>query len=391
MAPISGTLATQSETASKRPDIADLRLLEKSAARFLGLLTDSKRRIRRLKNSKYEVQERRPRGTVTQIDNGGGYNNSATTLTLDSNTHLTVGDYLYLPASSEMIKVTAVDSGGTDITVVRGVGTTAATMSDDAYVVRLARGAEEGYTIGSSFITGTTQVTNYAGIITTPVSWTNLELQEWSYLGKGQKESRMMADREAMAIEHLKDIERMLLVSEKSTATSSSKVTRTTEGLIPSCVTYRTDHGGAADITHAEYRADFVTNLFRNGDSMEKVGFHSLAALEIVEGFGLGLNQYFPDEKKEHELGFPVTKYRTSKGYIDIIHHPLMDDLTTYTDEAVIGYDQKQVRLALLEDTKYNENMQPRNEKRRLDEWCTIVGLEVTYEETLVYVYDMAA
>lgn len=387
---IRAVVTTQSETASVKPDIAKLRLLEESAARYLGFLTRAKKNIRNVNNGEYKVQERRPRAAVTQINNGGGYNSSATDLVVDDSTFWTAGDLGYLPASGEMVLVGAVTVGTHTLTVTRGVGTTAATIADDAYILRYSRMAEEGYTVGESWVTSTTQVTNYAGIISTPVEWTRYQLKEWSYLGKGEKDNRMAADQEAMAIEHLKDCEKHILLSNKFQSVSSSKATRGTEGLIPTCVTNVYNHGGAADVTHAEFRANIIRPLHNVTGHPEKTMLASNIALELMEGFGLGLNRYYPDEKMSHELGFPVTKYRTSRGYVNIAHHPIFDEMTTYLDEALVAYDENFVQLAILEDTKYEEDLSPKNKKTHLDEWNSCIGTSISYEEAIVFADDLA-
>lgn len=388
--PITGVVASQSDTTLKKPDIGRLRLLEPSATRFLAFSTRGRKKIRRIKNGKYEVQERRPRVTATAINKSGGYSSSDTELILDAVAHITVGDLLYAPATNQQMRVTAVDDGTYTVTVDRNVGSTPASLADDAVILRISRTEREGYTIGDSFVTGIDQVTNYAGIITTPIEFTNVETKEWSYASKDQMQSSMDDHREAMMIEHLKDVERHLLASVKYQGTSDGKTIRHTSGLIPSCVTYRNNHGGAADQTHTEFRADVVTPMFAASGGSEKVMFASNQSLSIIEGYGLGNNYYHPDEKAEHDLGFPVMSYRTSRGKISITHHPMFDEMTNYLDEAVFGYDPMYVGIAVFQDTKHNPNMQPRNRKTMLEEWETIIGTNIEFEECLVFNYNMA-
>jgi hypothetical protein len=246
----------------------------------------------------------------------------------------------------------------------------------------------EGYTVGASYITDTIQTTNYPSTISTPVEWTNLQLKEWSYLGKGFKENRMRADKKAMAIEHLKEIEKHILFSYKSKVTDADgKNLYFTNGILASIQTNVHNHGGAADMTEDEFIENVVEPLFRVGDSTKKMMAMSSRCLSIMESWGRENLRF--EEKMEHTMGFPVGRYRTTRGEIKVFHHPMLDVVPEeYISESVIGFDLSFLRLAMVEDTKYNPDLQLPNQKVKLDEWSTIIGLDVEYEETMVHSYD---
>jgi hypothetical protein len=81
-------------------------------------------------NVRFEWYEKTLRAKANQINNAAGYNNTATSLTVDNGFVFQVRDLVLVPRTGEIMLVTAVTS--TSITVVRGVaGTTAAALVDN--------------------------------------------------------------------------------------------------------------------------------------------------------------------------------------------------------------------------------------------------------------------
>jgi len=375
------------ETGSRVPDIHKLTLLESSAARFTRLLTMLRKDVRRLISPEYKVQERRPRGQVTRVNNGAGYAAGDTSIVVDDSTIFSLGDIIEFCRAREMGRITDINYSTHTLTVTRGVGSTAASLNDDDYVLRIARVENEGYTVGASFVTDTTQVTNYVSCISTPVEWTNYQAKEASYLSTSQKESRMKADEMAMAIEHLREIDRQLLFSRKSKTTDgNSKNLYTTQGLFPSLTTNAYNHSGGAAITEAQWSRSILEPAWAANDSPEKYVLCANKVLSELEAFGR--DKYRTMDNDSQTAGFEIVAYRTTRGTVKIVHCPHFDAVNFYNEGGVVA-DFKFLRLAIFEDTRYEKDLQPKNIKAVQNEWCTAVGLDIEYEEAHVSFIDV--
>ena len=387
-----GPIATGVETASNVPDIYKLALLEDSAARFLRVLVEVKKSYRKLKSHTYLTQERRPRGSYTRINNGAGYTSADLTFTLDAVADFSTGDTILIPRTQDQLRIDSVDYTGLTITVDgRGNrGTTAVAILDNDYVMRISRNMAEGYTTPASWVTDTTQKTNYAECINTPVEWTDQQQDTASYLSADQNGNRLKADLKAMAIEHLKDIERALLFHFKSTSTDSNgKKLLITDGLIPSIDTFVYDHSGGVQITEAQYQSLVLEKAYRKSPTNKKYGYTSNKFLGVLDQYGTGKQalEYLAGESTT--LGFAVSAYRTSRGIVKILHHPMLDDVPYYYDESQVIADMAWIRLAMMQDTKYRPNIQNAKDHVRLDEWETKLGLDMEYEECHVFARDL--
>ena len=380
-----GPIATGMETTSRVPYVSKLALLEPSAARFLVLLTKLKGKTEPIFSTDYKVQERRPRGQSTTVLAGGALS-GATDINLTATSHLSVGDLIVVPARSYMARVTAINSA-TNVSVTPNVGTSASALTAADAVLRVARVENEGYTVGQSYVTDTTQTTNYISTISTPVEWTNYQAKDASYVAPDQKASRIADDEEAAAIEHMREIDRQLLFSYKSKTTDgNNRNLLTTNGMIPSIVTNTYDHSGSAVITESQFNQYIAEPTWRNnGASSEKYCLAANKVLTIFEGFGIGRLQF--QEVKSRALGFEISAYRTTRGTLNITHCPHFD--VSYYDESLLIVDPNFVRLAILQDTEYNKDLQPKNVKTKLNEWSTMLGLWMVYEEAHMTARDL--
>jgi len=105
----------------------------------------------------------------TMINDGSGYNTSATTLTVDDGDIFRVGDLVRPDASDEIMQVTAQTS--TTITVVRGYGSTsAASLVDDQVLTVIGHAALEGDDAAAPMSQLRSRLENYSQIFTETVS-----------------------------------------------------------------------------------------------------------------------------------------------------------------------------------------------------------------------------
>ena len=82
-----------------------------------------------------------------------------------------------------------------------------------------------------------------------------------------------------------------------------------------------------------------------------------------------------------------ASAYRTTRGTLNITHCPHFD--VSYYDESLLIVDPNFVRLAILQDTEYNKDLQPKNVKTKLNEWSTMLGLWMVYEEAHMTARDL--
>ena len=381
-----GAMATGMETASNKPYVCRLVDMEPEAARFLTLLTKAKGETEKLPAMEFTQQERRPRGQSTTLGATGSATAAAQQLTFASTSHLSVGDLIFIPARSYQARVQSVDSATLATVQAADATSIAATPTNADAVLRVSRVMNEGYTVGTSYLTDTTQTVNYASIISTPVEWTDIQTKTQSYLG-GDRVSRVAKDEKAMMIEHLRDVDRQLWFSVKSKTTDgNSRNLYTTNGMLNQISTNVYDHTGSAVITEAQFNQSIVEPSWRNnGSSTSKWLFAANKTLTIFEGFGIGRLQF--QEVKSRELGFDISGYKTTRGSLLITHCPHFD--VSYYDESLVIVDPNFVKLGIFQDTEYQKDLQPKNVKTTLNEWSTIVGLYMVYEEAHLKARDL--
>lgn len=379
---ISGTITTGAVTTAESwshvPEIAKLALMEPDQARLAVLYFKMKRKVRRVHNAEYDVQERRPRTRYTTVT--GAHNDSVTTITVGTTVFFTKGDYAICPSTGETFHVAAVASGTTLTVAARGtVGGAAVALVGGEYFVRIARHMGEAFTAGTSFITGTDKVTNYAGIISTPIQWSKTQLKTWSQLSDNQMSARKEADREAMSIEHIRELDYDLLLSKKASYTDvDGNLCRFTNGAFSVISTNKYTHTSAQPVTEETFSQYVIQPAFKNGSPVDKWGITSIKFLGTMEQWGK--DRLRPNDNLSQKLGFEVMEYRNSVGKVNIIHHPGLD--VPYYEDSFGLLDLRWTGIALLRDTELQEGIQNPKDDVVLDQWLTEAGFSYQYEET---------
>lgn len=386
MAPIIGTIQKGSDPTSKVPDIGRLQLLQKSAARWTRLLTKVRRRVRKPHNFEFQTQESRPRGVQTTINHGGGYNSGDTVWRVTNSRVFSVGDQLINGRTGHTVQIESIDYVNHDLSIEHL--TNAASVNNGDYISRVANTAAEGYTVGPGYMVETSRITNYVQTVTTPIEWTDMEMEEWSYLSEDQRQARMDIDRERMAIEHIKDVNRALLLSRKHTGVDSDGNTiYFCNGLWYSITSREYDHSGGSAITETQFLRNVVEPVFLNaGDSTEKWALCSRKALTEIAGFGRDKLRFL--QKESQTLGFNVTAYSDGSGEINLVHEPNFDE-HNFWSEAMVVTDLNYIQLALKKDTEHRTELQNRKDSVSLEEWRTRVSLDMAFEECMIRVRDL--
>ncbi len=390
MPPTTGTILLQSDTQSRVPDIARLQRLQKSAARFTKLLTKVRKRIRRVHNFEFQIQERRPRGTQTTVNHGGGYLSTDTSLVVADASFMVAGDTLVIPRTGEQIYCNEVDQNTNTLDVQRAAGTSgdgAHAINNGDYIIRTGNTAAEAYTVKNSWVTEVTRGTNFVETVTTPIEWSDHTILEWSYYSDEQRQNRIDADREDKAIEHLKDVNRRLLLGRKGMGLDSDNKTLYFMNGLWYSIDALYDHSGGQPITETQFTQDIVEPVFINAsDTVQKWALCSRKALTEAER--MGRDRLRINDKMTGALGFTVTSYMNGAGTIELIHEPNFDE-STYHAEAMTVTDLDYVQFVLMKDMEHRQDLEVAKTDVQLEEWRTRCSLEVTFQEVMINARDL--
>jgi hypothetical protein len=122
-----------------------------------------------VRNTRHDWLEDKLNPATTLVNNGAGYNTSATTFTVDDGTVFRAGDLVQASGSAEVMQVASQTS--TTVTVTRAYGgTTAAALTDNQELRILGHASLEGEDAANSTQQVRTQQTNYTQIFTETVS-----------------------------------------------------------------------------------------------------------------------------------------------------------------------------------------------------------------------------
>ncbi len=283
----------------------------------------------------------------------------------------TKGDIILNYRTGERMKVASV-SGTTTITANRSVGTTPATagvIGDGLYIVGNAN--EENATARNVNTTLKTKQTNYTQIFRTSISVSGSQAATADY-----GEAELPYQRRKKGIEHLLDIERAFMFSEKNDGTGSNSLPeRTTGGLlefIEGGSSYVQDQGGV--LTAPDFDT-FLREGFTYGDSTKLLlcGGPVLSAInEIARG-------QVQTKTGDTTYGLKITEWQSPHGIVNIVRHPfLVQDFAGYA----FLLDMNSFRYRYLSangvsrDTKLNLNIQANGTDGIVDEYLTECGLE---------------
>lgn len=224
-------------------------------------------------NPKYSWQEDRLNArfdTLTAEKTSG-----ETVLPITTETMWAGDDLMYNPRTTELVRV--VSRAAANVTVVRGVGSTAATIKTTDELMRVGSAAEEGAADKAAKSRNPTEVFNYTQIFREPIDATGTMLAT-----KNRTKPRDW-DRAVnhAGIEHAKDIEYAAMLGRPSLSTSGTNPRRTTGGFNYFATQNITDVGG--EMTETEFW-NALTPTFRYGSS-KKLLLASQAFISIITGY----------------------------------------------------------------------------------------------------------
>lgn len=285
----------------------------------------------------------------------------------------TPGDVILNARTGERMKVLTI-SGTTTITVSRSVGTTpaaAGVIGDGLYIIGNTN--EENATARNVNTTQKTKQTNLTQIFRTSISVSGSEKStaEWG-------EAALPYQRRKKGIEHLLDIERAFMFSEKNDGTGSNSLPERTTGGILEFIeggnSYVQDQGGVLTAPDLD---TFLREGFTYGDSTKLLlcGGPVLSAInEIARG-------QIQTKSGDTSYGLKISTWESAHGTVNIVRHPfLVQDFAGYA----FLLDMQNFRYRYLSangesrDTKLNLNIQANGTDGQVDEYITECGLERT-------------
>jgi hypothetical protein len=181
-----------------------------------------------------------------------------TTLPVTTETLWAADDLMYNTRTAELVRV--VSRASANLTVIRGVGSTAATIKTTDELIRVGSAAEEGAADKPARSRNPTEVSNYTQIFREPIDATA------TLLATRNRTKPRDWDRAVnhAGIEHAKDIEYAFMLGRPSVNTAGTNPRRTTGGFKYFATQNITDVGG--EMTETEFW-NATTPAFRYGSS----------------------------------------------------------------------------------------------------------------------------
>ena len=365
-----GTTTISSD--QRRIDMADkILLLEPDA----NPLTQFTKRLSKkgTVNPQFKWQEDELDPRFDAVNNGAGYNTSATTIAVDNGAYFAAQDLVLNPRTGEVFRVTAVSTN--DLTVVRGVGNsgTGVAMLDNDELLILASAQPEGDSSKTARTRNPSTVYNYTQIFRDPWDATQTALHseneggdDWDHQAKKK------------GIEHAKNIEYAFMLGKKDESTTSGQARRTTGGLDSFVSTNVTDAGGT--FTETELFTGLRT-MFRYG-SREKLGLGSGLSIDVINAFARGKVEI---QQSEKTFGIRLMQVVSPHGTLSIATHWLLEGTTLGGQLWVVDPECCTYRYLNNKrgsrDTHINREIQAPDVDGRKDEYLTEAGLEFGLEK----------
>lgn len=377
MATVTGQRTTGNIAANQR--IIDLNekvlRLEPDAAPLTVISKQLSKKVTNNVTFRWAEKERATR--FDAVNNGAGYNSSDTSIVVDTGTLFAAGTLVKNPRTGEVFRVSSVSTN--TLTVVRGVGSSAAAMVDNDPLFILTREVEEGGTSITPIANDPTFTDNYTQIFkrSVEISGSAGSEVEWTSPHDWQLQH------EDEAVEHLVEIEQAVLFGKPGTATSSnSKPIRFTGGALHFATQNNTNAGGA--LTEAGFET-FLRGAFRYG-SQKKTLFASPLIVSQLNNFS---QSKLTTDVADNTYGVSISRWISPHGTLNIVKHNLLEGATWGGYGILLDLGRGNVKYRYLgggplgdRDTKLRRNIQAPDRDGKLDEWLTECGLQFGESKT---------
>ena len=339
------------------------------------------------KNFRDELPER-----TLKINNSGGYNATATAITVDSdaNTRFVVeGALIVNLTTTEVMRATADSTTTTAIAVARNIGGTSHSIADDDDLAIIGFAAEEGATSPTAVSFDAVCISNYCQIFRTAFKVTNT--LKSTYLRTGNKEDEVMTKGLRM---HMMDIERAMIWGKKhETGSTTAQPTRYTGGLINSITTVIDGSAGAPGyvngvISEDQFDQELIENIFAFG-SKQKVAFIGARVASNLQK--MGKDRWQPTQV-EGSYGVSMTRYATFAGDLLVHVHPQFRMIPGMENSMlIVDFPFTRYRYLANRDTQLLRDRQANDEDAVKHEYLTECGLELLQDKVHAYIKNWSA
>ena len=378
MADITGARGTANITQSIRKVDMAAEVLELEPSSVPLTVLSSKLGTKTTHNPEFSWVEDALAARFDAIDNGAGYNTSATSIVVDNGAYFEAQDLVKNTRTGEVFRVTAISTN--TLTVVRGVGNsgTGVAMNDNDELLIIGAAQPEGDTSRTARSSNPVKKTNYTQIFRTPFESTETLRHSDTFTAP----TDWARQASHAGIEHAKDIEYALWLGKADENTSGSQPRRTTGGALSFITTNITDAGGT--LTEAEFFGAF-SGAFRYGNQGVKTAFASRLAVDVLNGFPRGKLEVVQGDH-DSTFGLNVMKYVSPHGTLNVVTHNLFEGSKYGGYIAILDMGNVKKRpLANSEgsrDTHILPDRQANDADTKKSEYLTEAGLEFALEKS---------
>lgn len=331
-------------------DMSDIYMYESESPTALHTTLSLLKKERAIaKTVSWHVDELVPK--FARINNGAGYNDSATTFTVDTpgGSYVQSGFLIQVTRTGETMLTTTGGNATSIVVAARSWGATAAAaLLDNDEILIIGPAYAENASLQSAITTTETQYSNY--IWTTRRNWSmSALLQEIANAGGTYGGKDPEQQRRKMLSQHKRDMELGLLYSEGATSSGTATMT----GLIPFIKT-----NAAANVNSATTWTEPVFEAgnevwFRGGESDERI----LMTARQVHGLA---NQWAATVQRttsgQSKYGLNTKVYTGAHGVVRFIRNTQLegDEYSKYA----VGFDPGKVCLKYVRDTSLIKDRQ---------------------------------
>jgi hypothetical protein len=316
-----------------------------------------------------------------KINNGSGYNATATTLQLDTNDpgvpYVVAGSIVVNSNTGEVMRATAAgDTTNHRITVARNIagGSLTITDNDDLFIAGFA--ASEGDTSPDALSFDPTVAFNYTQIFRTAFEVSNTLKQ--TYRRTGDAEDEYMTKALKM---HMSDIERAMFFGKKVEESGSTATPRRYTGGIMNEITNVLDQASnsSANVLSETGFDNLLSDTVFAFGSKQKIAFCGTTCANLLQQIGKARWQ---PTVVSGTYGINFTKYSTYAGELLVHVHPQFRQIPGMANDMVI-IDFPFLKYRFLEgrDTTLLQNRQTADKDASKHEYLTECGLELMQDK----------
>lgn len=268
-------------------------------------------------------------------------------ITLPTTAGITVGMTYYNRRTREIVRVTAV-STATSIAVTRAFGReVAAAMNIGDILINIGSSFEEGSDRPNSRRLITTHVPNFTQIFRN--AWALTDTARASYAEMGI--SNVAENRADCGVFHSVDIESTIIYGQPRMDTTGSTPVHATQGVYDALRQYSPlNVNTAAATTSFDQLVTLVEPAFKYstnvGNPKDRVGFGDSQAIKVLNAIGRKSGQ-IQMMTSQTQFGMKYTSFQFYKGTIDLVEHPMMNELSA--PGSLLVMDMPALRLAYMD------------------------------------------